>query len=105
MLQAPELSFDRGTAPIQVTPPVRLARDERVQARRLPPDGLRQTLTSRTAPLRGLSLEVSTRERPSTMLALRGNVVATLDGRRLAEREDRHRVMLGAGVLHQAVPA
>jgi hypothetical protein len=99
MFQRSELSFDCRTAPVQVAPPFRLTRDERVQPRRLAPDRLRLTLTGRAAPLRGLPLEVGTRERPAAVLALGGKMLATLDGGSLAEGEDRHRAVVGAGVI------
>src|SRR5206468_1087387 len=68
VLQASEGTLDRGTASVKVTPPLRLTRDQRVQARRLAPQGLGLALTGRTAPLRLLPVEVSPGERPRSML-------------------------------------
>jgi len=54
----------------------------------LAPDGLRLTFSCRAAPLRGLAFEVGSRERPSAVFAGGRVMLATLDTRRLAERND-----------------
>src|SRR5207245_6884158 len=40
MLQPPELALDGSTTPVEVAPALRLARDQRVESRRLAPQGL-----------------------------------------------------------------
>jgi hypothetical protein len=51
MFQRAELSFDRCSSPVEVTPALRLAGDQRVQAVGFDPDGLRRTLAGGAAPL------------------------------------------------------
>ena len=52
MLQSTELALDSAASPIEVAPPLALARDQRVQARRLAPDRARlaRPLGSATSP-------------------------------------------------------
>jgi len=78
VLQGAELSFHRRATPVQVTPPLRLAWDERMEAGGLPPDGLRLARTCRAAPLGRAALGVGACERPSSVLTLRSKVVAAL---------------------------
>ena len=68
--------------PIQVAPPLRLTRDQRVQPGHLDPDARGLALTGRAAPLRRVALRVETRERPRSVVALGRAIVAALHGRR-----------------------
>ena len=69
VLQAPELALDGGAATVEIAPPLRLARNERVLA--VGPDllRLRLTLAGGAAPLGCLALEVGPRERPGAVVA------------------------------------
>ena len=51
VLQAPELALDGATAPVEGLPPLRLARDQRMQPVRLDPPARRLALAGRAAPL------------------------------------------------------
>ena len=76
VLQAAELALDGGAASVELAPPERLARDQRVQAVSLDPPARGLALASRAAPLRGLPLEVGTREGPDAVLTAWRLVVA-----------------------------
>jgi hypothetical protein len=103
MFEGSELSFHRRTTPVQIAPPLRLARDERLHAGSLDPPGLRSALPGRAAPIGRAALEVGTGKRPSAVLAGRGKMIAAPDERGLAKWEDRYRTALGAGVVHRPV--
>jgi len=102
VLQASEGALHGGAATVKLTPTLRLSRDERMQAASLAPDGLRAALTGGTAPLRQLALEVGSGVLPAPVLAGRSFVLATLDGRRLAKRDDRTRSGPLNGLVHRA---
>ena len=89
VLQTSERALDGGTAPVQLAPALRLARDERVQPRSLDPPARGLALARWTPPLGKSTLVVSTRERPAAVLALGRVVVPPLDARPLLKRDDR----------------
>src|SRR4051794_11450101 len=71
VLQPPEVALDSATAPVEVAPPLRLARDQRVTPVGLKPYALGLTLAGRAAPLGSSALEVGPGERPAAVLARR----------------------------------
>ena len=99
VLQAAELALNRGAAPVEITPPLRLAGNERMQSRRLPPETLGLAVPGGAAPFRSLVLEVRSGERPGAMLADWWEMLALFDGWGLAERDDREGRGLVAGVV------
>src|SRR5439155_7498398 len=54
VLQPSELTLDGGSATVEVTPALRLARNQRMEPRCFPPDRLGLALTGGAAPLRRL---------------------------------------------------
>src|SRR5215211_978831 len=99
VLQAAELALHGGAAPVQRAPAARVAGNERVAALGLDPSGLGLALAGRAAVLGCLALEVGPGERPASVLARRSAVLAALDGRGLAKRDDRQDAVLVAGVV------
>ena len=88
VLEPTEGALDCAASTVEVAPPLRLARDEGMQAACRDPLGERSALASRAAPLRALVLEVGTRELPNAVLAGRRKMVAALDALSLLERDD-----------------
>src|SRR5688572_16590993 len=78
VLEPPEASLYSSAAGVEVAEPLAFARNARVQAGRLAPDGLRLALPCRAAPLRPAALEVGPGERPDAMFAGRGEVLPAL---------------------------
>ena len=102
MLQPSELPLHRSAAPIQVTPPLRLTRDERVKPGSLDPPRLRSALPGRAAPLGRAALGVRSGERPRTVLAGRREMIAALHERRLAKWDNRSSADPAAGFVNRA---
>ncbi len=100
VLQATEGAFDRSASPVEVAPPLRLARDERMEAGSLDPPARRRALTRRAAPLCPPALEVGSGERPRPVLAGRSAMLVALHRRCLAEGNDRQHARSLAGVVH-----
>jgi hypothetical protein len=75
VLEPSELALYRSAASVERAPPLRLARDKGVQARRLPPEGLRIAVARWAAPLGRFALEISARECPDAVFAGRGQMV------------------------------
>lgn len=75
MLEYAELSFHGRAAPVEIAPPLGVARDERLHAGGLDPSGLRSALPAGAAPLGRAALEVGTRERPGAVLAVGARLI------------------------------
>ncbi len=88
VLEPPELALHGGATSVELAPPGRLARHERMQAVGLDPAQGGLTLARGAAPLARAALRIGPREDPLAVLARRRLVVAELDAGRLAKRDD-----------------
>ena len=106
MLEPSELALDRATAPVERLPPLRLARDERVEAVGLDPGRAGATLASRAAPLGPTARGVGPREGPRSVLAVRRVRLPGLHAGSLLERDDRTGAagLAGHGSLRCRIP-
>src|SRR5205085_11191840 len=104
VLQAAERALHGSASSVEVAPALRLARNQRVEARRLAPNRSGSALTRRAAPLRLAALHVGTRERPGAVLAGRRLVLALDHGRGLAERDDGQDARALAGFIDRPQP-
>ena len=66
LFEPAELALASGASPVEVAPPLRLARDQRVQPVGLDPDGRGLAASGQAAPLRRVPLEVRSCERPGS---------------------------------------
>lgn len=88
VLQPAELTLDAGTGAVEGLPPIRFPRDERVQPVGLDPQACRGALTRGAAVLGRATLSVGTGEGPHAVVALRRGSLASLDERRLPQRDN-----------------
>src|SRR5437763_11693403 len=102
VLEPAELPLHRSASSVEVAPPLRLARDQRVQAVGLDPAGSGLALAGSAAPLGLPALKVRACERPVVMLAGGRAMLAALYGGGLAERDDRRAAALGASLVDRA---
>lgn len=89
VLQPAELALNSGAAPVEVAPPLRLARNERIAAAGLHPHGGGLALAGWAAPLRRLAVVVSSAEVPDAVLA--DGRAGRILGRQVFDREDGQR--------------
>jgi hypothetical protein len=93
MLEPSELPLHSSAATVEITPPLRLTRDQRIAPIGFEPDGLGLALPGRAAPLRCLAAEVGPGKRPTSVLTDRNIVqraglllLAPLPGRKPTTR-------------------